>query len=108
MPRMKNVGQKHGLAVILLALAPAAIAYAETSTSFARISTDEHERPMALQMSIVTYVPNDGDSVFSVDLVAAIHIGDPSYYAELNTRFRDYDAVLYELVAPQGTRARLE
>ena len=102
MPRMKNVGQNHGLAVILLALAPAAIAYAETSTLFARISTDEHERAMALQMSIVTYVPKDDDSVFSVDLVGAIHIGDPSYYAELNTRFRGYDALLYELVAPQG------
>ncbi|HLA86137.1 MAG TPA: hypothetical protein VJL29_15225, partial [Thermoguttaceae bacterium] len=26
------------------------------------------------------------------------------YYAELNKRFADYDAVLYELVAPEGTR----
>jgi len=102
---MKNVGQKHHLAVILLALVPAAMACAETSTLFTRISTDEHDRAMALQMSIVTYVPKDGDSALSVDLVGAIHIGDPSYYAELNMRFRDYDAVLYELVAPQGKMA---
>ena len=32
----------------------------------------------------------------------AIHIGDPAYYAELNERFRDYDVLLYELIAPAG------
>jgi hypothetical protein len=39
-----------------------------------------------------------------VDLVSAVHIGDAAYYAVLNDRFRDYDAVLYELIAPEGTR----
>ena len=39
-------------------------------------------------------------SQFSVDLVSAIHVGDSSYYAELNERFRNYDALLYELIAP--------
>ena len=39
-----------------------------------------------------------------VDLVAAVHIADKSYYQELNKRFAGYDAVLYELVAPEGTR----
>ena len=39
-----------------------------------------------------------------VDLVAAVHIADKSYYQELNKRFAAYDAVLYELVAPEGTR----
>ena len=35
--------------------------------------------------------------------MGAIHVGDPSYYRELNRRFRGYDALLYELVAPEGT-----
>ena len=51
----------------------------------------------------MTYVPERANDRFSVDLVSAIHIGEPEYYAELNDRFRDYDTLLYELVAPQGT-----
>jgi hypothetical protein len=32
-----------------------------------------------------------------------VHVGDPAYYAQLNRRFKQYDALLYELVAPEGT-----
>ena len=40
-----------------------------------------------------------------VDLVAAVHVADKSYYQELNNRFAKYNnVVLYELVAAQGTR----
>ncbi len=42
-----------------------------------------------------------------VSLVSAIHIADQPYYAELNERFRGYDAVLYELIAPADTRVPL-
>lgn len=38
-----------------------------------------------------------------VDLVAAVHLGDAEYYEQLNERFKTYDAVLYELVIPEGT-----
>jgi hypothetical protein len=38
-----------------------------------------------------------------VDLVSAVHVAEGSYYQELNRRFQQYDAVLYELVAPEGT-----
>ena len=96
---MKNVLQKLRLALILLALAPVALADADTSTLFARVATDEHEQPRALQMSIVTYVPKSGDEIVSVELISAIHIADPAYYVELNSRFRNYDILLYELVA---------
>lgn len=34
----------------------------------------------------------------TVDLVGVVHLGDASYYAELNERLADYDAVLYEMV----------
>ncbi len=85
----------------ILVLTAAAAVSAEPDTVFTRIATDDDERPRALQMSVVTYEPVDGKDILSVDLVSAIHIGDPSYYAELNERFREYDVLLYELVAPQ-------
>jgi hypothetical protein len=36
--------------------------------------------------------------------VGAVHVGEKSYYETLNKRFEGYDVVLYELVAPDGTR----
>lgn len=39
----------------------------------------------------------------TVDLIGAVHIADIAYYRDLNERFKGYDAVLYELVAPEGT-----
>jgi hypothetical protein len=92
------------LATILVLFATA-VASADTATVFARVAVDEEERPRALQMSVVTYEPADGKDILSVDLVSAIHIGDPSYYAELNDRFLEYDVLLYELVAPQDAAA---
>jgi len=95
----------------LLAIAFASSALAQdTAPEFARVAVDDQDRPTALQMSIVRYVPAANDRLLEVDLVGAVHIGDPSYYAELNTRFRDYDAVLFELIAPEDALApgRLE
>ena len=40
----------------------------------------------------------------TVDLISAVHVGEKSYYANLNQLFTGYDVVLYELVAPEGTR----
>jgi hypothetical protein len=65
---------------------------------FLRYTDDElHPR---LEVSIVTLSNKKG--TFTIDLVSAIHIADASYYADLNERFKHYDAVLYELVAPDG------
>jgi hypothetical protein len=74
----------------------------DKAPEFARVDHDADKRPRALQMSIASYVPAAGSSLLQVDLVGAIHIGDPAYYAELNDRFRDYDVLLYELIAPSG------
>ena len=72
-----------------------------------RLSHDKKNKPLALEVAIVRYVPADSTSLRKpnqwVDLVGAIHIADPVYYRQLNKRFRQYDAVLYELVAPEGT-----
>ncbi len=72
---------------------------------YVRLSVDEEGNPRALQTSVTSYQHPDRATVI-VDLVGAIHVGETSYYAELNKLFRDYDAVLYELVAPEGTRVR--
>ena len=89
-----------------LALAFGALAHAaDKAPEFVRIDLAEDEQPRALQMSIVSYVPSAGGSLLTVDLVSAIHIGDMAYYTELNERFRDYDVLLYELVAPADAAA---
>ena len=84
-------------------LAVSSVYGGETESLFARIATDGDDKPTALQLAIVTYVPESGDASYSVDLVSAIHIGEAEYYAALNDKFEDYDTLLYELVAPQGT-----
>ncbi len=49
----------------------------------------------SLQTAIASYV---GPTGAVVDLVGAVHIADKKYFESLNTRFKTYDAVLYELV----------
>ncbi|MFC3193004.1 hypothetical protein ACFODZ_02000 [Marinicella sediminis] len=63
------------------------------------VETSEHK---ALQVSVVRYQPRTGGELI-VDLVGAVHVGDRQYYQDLNRLFQNYDAVLYELVAPEGT-----
>ena len=41
--------------------------------------------------------------MMTVALIGAVHIGDVAYYRQLNEYFKQYDALLYELVAPAGT-----
>lgn len=70
---------------------------------------DENEQPVALEVAIVRYVRPKYARMPAhkvpeyVDLVGAVHIGDKKYYDQLNRRFRTYDTLLYELVAPLGT-----
>ena len=86
--------------------APASGDEAKLGESWVRLIKDG-DATLALETAIVRFVPGDdyeadkapGDYDRYVDLVGAVHIGDHAYYAKLNRRFRDYDAVLYELVA---------
>ncbi len=70
---------------------------------FVRLLRDEKGRPLALQTAVVSYTGRNarGQQV-QVDLIGAIHIADRAYYQELNRLFDQYDALLYELVAPKG------
>ena len=79
---------------------------AKLGTDWVRVDYDKTHVPVGMQTAIVRYVPvnpTPGDPPISVDLVAAVHVADAAYYADLNRRFEKYDAVLYELVAPEGT-----
>lgn len=72
---------------------------------FIRVRRNDKKQPVAMETSVVRYVPAGADLAgITVDLVGAVHIGDKSYYDELNKLFTTYDVVLYELVAPEGTR----
>lgn len=85
--------------------AAAEAAAEETGTAFVRLSRDEDDDLVSMDTAIVRYEPREaGREGLQVDLIGAIHIGDKSYYEELNEAFEQYDALLYELVAPQGTR----
>lgn len=100
---MTKIFQALLLSVSCILLTPAIVHGADPETEFARVATDGNDKPTALQLAIVTYVPESGDRKYSVDLVSAIHIGEKEYYAALNAKFAEYDTLLYELVAPQGT-----
>lgn len=72
------------------------------ATKFLKLVKDSAGKPAALQTSITRY-ESKRDGVL-VDLVGAVHIGERKYYKQLNKQLSQYDVVLYELVAPKGTR----
>lgn len=73
------------------------------AAKFLRIRS-ENDAPVALETAIVRYRPRSGEGDLTVDLIAVVHIGERSYYQKLNRHFEQYDALLYELVAPEGAR----
>jgi hypothetical protein len=73
--------------------------------AFLRVLRNATGEPIALQTSIVRYVPaDDKQPGLTVDLVGAVHIADKAYYDQLNKAFEKYEALLFELVAPEGTK----
>ncbi len=76
-----------------------------TPAKYIRLERDKAGELAALQTAVVHFAstePGQGD--LAVDLIGAVHVGEKGYYETLNKRFEGYDAVLYELVAPTGTR----
>jgi hypothetical protein len=72
-------------------------------SKFIRLRRDDNHRPAAMETAVVHYSSASRPGV-AVDLVGAVHVGDAAYYEDLNKLFQGYDVVLYELVAPEGTR----
>ncbi len=77
---------------------------------YIKFALTEEDKPKALQTAIVRYTGKPGTAHAGkvVDLVGVVHIGQREYYADLNDRLSKYESVLYELVAPDGTRIRPE
>lgn len=67
---------------------------------------DKADGHAELQTAIVSFQNPSG---CTVDLVSAVHIGDPQYFRQLNQHLASYDAVLYEMVGgPVETRGENE
>lgn len=79
---------------------------ADEEPSYLRVEKNDAGRPRALQTAVVRFEGRPGTRYEgrTVDLVGVVHIGQRDYYEELNRRLGTYDRVLYELVAPDGTR----
>jgi hypothetical protein len=73
-----------------------------SQTKYIRVTRTTSGAPLAMQTAITRFRPAKGELV--VDLIGAVHIGESQYYRQLNRQFELYDSVLYELVAPKGTR----
>jgi hypothetical protein len=78
---------------------------------FLRVTRDARRKPLALETSVVTYAEGPEAAAaagrpkpLEVDLVGAVHLGARTYYDTLDRLFTEYDAVLYELVAPDNAR----
>jgi len=92
----------NGLAEAQTLLETERVAKKQLATKFLKLVKDSAGNPAALQTSITRY-ESKRDGVL-VDLVGAVHIGERKYYKQLNKQLSQYDVVLYELVAPKGTR----
>jgi hypothetical protein len=78
---------------------------------FLRLQRDDDGEPLSLDTAIVEYRETAAAAAragrrtpLQIDLVAAVHVGGAGYYETLDRLFADYDAVLYELVAPPNAR----
>lgn len=68
--------------------------------SFLRVKKDAKGEPLSLEVAIARYEFKEGPNQGAyVDLIGAVHVGSKEYYQELNKRFKNYDSMLYELVA---------
>lgn len=71
---------------------------------FMRIRRDAKNQAQGMETSVTRYVTKNADGKkVTVDLIGVVHIGEQEYYEKLNELFTEYDALLYELVAPEGT-----
>jgi hypothetical protein len=63
-----------------------------------------------LEVPLVRYQKIDSEgpaSGVTLDFIGAVHMGDEEYYRDLNRRFKQYDGVLFELVADSNRIRRV-
>ena len=88
---------------------------AQKQVEFLRLKRGADNSPLSLDTAVVRYCETaeaaaraGRNKPLEVDLVGAVHLGSRSYYNSLDRLFRNYDAVLYELVAPDNARVPKE
>ncbi len=119
-PKIKNLtALAISLALLILVGSPAAMAQTDDAKNknvdskttrsggmdhFLRIKRDRRGRPLAMQTSVTRYeLKNEDGETVTVDLIGVVHVGEEKYYQDLNDIFEQYDGMLFELVAPEGT-----
>ena len=81
----------------------------EKTPQFMRVSESESGEPESLQCAVAKYRITEGPYAGAVvELIGAVHIGEKSYYQRLNSLFKSYEVVLYELVAESTDRPKLD
>ena len=83
---------------LLVTLIPCVAEVATEKEGFSRY-VRYSKAPSELSTSIIRYGNKNGQTL---DLISAIHVGNPSYYQALNQQFTTYDAVLFELILPDS------
>jgi hypothetical protein len=79
----------------------------EKSPLFVRVKESDAGSPEALECAVVSYKIASGPYAGAViDLIGAVHIGEQSYYQRLNSMFKSYEVILYELVAESTDRPK--
>lgn len=73
----------------------------DAAENYLRVLRNARGEPIAMQTSILSFRPRGNQSKVVVDLIGAVHVADRAYYRTLSKEFQKYDAMLYELVAPE-------
>ena len=73
----------------------------EPQQEYVRIRKNEKKLAVALETSVVQFGKSPQFPNATVDLIGAIHLGEPEYYSQLNELFKKYDVLLYEAVMPE-------
>lgn len=73
----------------------------QSPPEYVRIRRNERNLALALETSVISFGESKRFPGATVDLLGAIHLGEPQYYRKLNELFRDYDALLFEAVMPE-------
>ncbi|MFY9256244.1 MAG: hypothetical protein WAO83_22510 [Fuerstiella sp.] len=73
----------------------------EDSLEYVRIRRNERRLAVALETSVIQFGESTKYPNATIDLIGAIHLGEPQYYKQLNDKFSDYDALLFEAVMPE-------
>jgi len=98
--------QKNTAIILLVLFAQQAIAQNQEppEQNFIRVTRDRAKTPISLDTAIVRYEKGTDKEKVTIDLIGAVHVGDRSYYANLNRIFKNYNSLCYELVAAKGQR----